>query len=457
MRLLGWKNRANEIHRDAITFGTRKGLTAEPMAANLKHRKKIARLFGRLRILARILLLGDRKMKSYSNLLIVVILVGFSSVGLGQLAPPAAGPTPAADANAVGAPQFPYDAEIAGDNVYIRSGPGSNYYDCGKLNKGDKVKVVSHQFSWSGIVPPPGSFSWIYVPYVSIDPDNPGTGIVTGDDVRVYAGSDLVKPIHSTLQLKLDRGEKVKLLGEQKDNYYKIAAPTGAYLWVSTNLTKPVSTSAGPAPVVRAVEPNEPNDANTTTVAPVTVKDSTVEQKMVKAYEALQKELLAERGKPIDQQDYADIKKSLDEIVKNKDAGKAARYCEFLLKQVERYELAAAVSRELGLQNKQLEATVARIEKARTTRLSQLKDLGRFAVIGKLQTSNIYGTEPELKHYRIVGESGKTICFARPDTAIAGADFSKLIDRKVGLVGTIAPHPQTGGALIKFSEIVEIK
>ncbi len=399
-------------------------------------------------------------MKSYSNFLIVVILLaGFSSVGLGQLAPPAAGPTPAADVNAVGAPQFPYDAEIAGDNVYIRSGPGSNYYDCGKLNKGDKVKVVSHQFSWSCIVPPPSSFSWIYVPYVTIDPDNPGTGIVTGDDVRVYAGSDLVKPIHSTLQLKLDRGEKVKLLGEQKDNYYKIAAPTGAYLWVSTNLTKLVSTSTGPGParVVRAVEPNEPNDANTATVAPVTVKDSTVEQKMIKEYEALTKKLLAERGKPIDQQDYADIKKSLDEIVKNKDAGKAARYCEFLLKQVERYELASAVSRELGLQNKQLKATVAGIEKARTTRLSQLKDLGRFVVIGKLQTSNIYGTEPELKHYRIVGESGKTICYARPDTAIAGADYSKLIDRKVGLVGTITPHPQTGGALVKFTEIAEVK
>jgi len=46
-------------------------------------------------------------MKSYSNLLIVVILLGFSSVGLGQIARPAAGPTLAADANAVGAPQFP--------------------------------------------------------------------------------------------------------------------------------------------------------------------------------------------------------------------------------------------------------------------------------------------------------------------------------------------------------------
>src|SRR4030042_4631068 len=112
MRLLGWKNRANEIHRGAITFGTKKGLTAGPMAANLRHRKKTARLFGRLRILAKNLLLGDGKMKSYSNFLMVVILAGFSSVGFGRIAPPAAGATLAADANTVGTPPFPYDAGI---------------------------------------------------------------------------------------------------------------------------------------------------------------------------------------------------------------------------------------------------------------------------------------------------------------------------------------------------------
>jgi len=145
-------------------------------------------------------------MKSCIYSFAIILIAVFVSVGVGQ----SGSAVPTADANAVAVPSFPYMAEISADDVYIRSGPGTNYYNSGKANKGDKVKVVSRQFSWSCIVPPPGSFSWIYIPYVTIDPDTPGTGIVTGDSVRVYAGSDLVKPIHSTLQLKLDRGQLLK-------------------------------------------------------------------------------------------------------------------------------------------------------------------------------------------------------------------------------------------------------
>lgn len=396
-------------------------------------------------------------MKSYSSFFVIAVLAGFTSAGFAQLA----SSTPAADPNALTTPAFPYAAEITGDNVYVRSGPGDNYYSSGKTNKGDKVKVVSRQFSWSCIIPPPGSFSWIYVPYVSIDPDNPGTGIVTGDNVRVYAGSDLVKPIHSTLQLKLDRGEKVKLLGEQKDNYYKIAPPSGAYLWVSTNFTRPVVAGTAP-PVVETIDANKPADVNdvnevkATTVVPLPPKPS-VEAKLLAEYKDLQKKILTERAKPLAEQDYSSIRKALEDIAANKEAGKVAGYCDFVLKQVDRYELALIVSKQLALQNKQLKATQDRIEKARTTRLAQVKNRGRFAVIGTLKTSSIYSSEPQLKHYRIEGESGKTVCYARPATETAGDDYDKLLGKKVGLVGTIAPHPQTGGAIVKFTQIEQIR
>ena len=396
-------------------------------------------------------------MRRRASLIIVFALVFSVSACLGQRGPVLARANPA-DANAASASELAYDAEITGDDVYIRSGPGTNYYSCGKLNKGDKVRIVNHQFSWSCIMPPPGSFSWIYTQYVSLDADNPGVGIVNGDSVRVYAGSDVVKPIHSTLQLKLDKGEKVRLLGEQKENYYKIAPPTGAYLWVSTKYTKPVVATVEPEPVVRVVEPNEPNkpsEPNDVSV-PVPPKVS-VEAKMVAEYKALQKKLEAERAKPIEQQNYAEIKKAMEAIVKNKEAGRAARYCEFVVRQIERYELAQAVSKEVALQNKQLEQTQGRIDNARATRLAQAKRLGRYAVVGKLQPSNIYGPEAELKRYRIVGDSGKTLCYARPVGNALQADLGKLIGKKVGLLGTIEAHPQTGGALVKFTEIAEIK
>jgi uncharacterized protein YraI len=401
----------------------------------------------------RTLFVGGRKMRPL-KLFIVVILVAFAACGFAQGAITVTVPAEPAspnDVNAISSMSFPYVAEVTGDDVYIRSGAGTQYYNCGKLKRGDKVKVVGVLFSWSRIVPPDGSFSWISNQYVSIDSNNPGTGIVTGDGVRVYAGSDYVRPIHSTtLQLKLDKGEKVKLLGEEKDNYYKIATPAGAYLWVSSDYMKPLGPVGGTVEFAGLkVEPNE-------TAVVVTGKGS-VEDEMLKVYYALEKQLQAERAKPIEQQNYASIKKAFADIAANKEAGKAARYAEFVIKQVERLEFVVAAVKEVGLQNEQLQQTRDKIDKARATRLAKLEEMGRFAVIGQLKTSSIFGSEPQLKYYRITDESDKIICYALPGGQASTMDLSKLIDHKVGLVGTLEAHPQTGTALVRFTEVVELK
>ena len=205
-------------------------------------------------------------MRSYMSLFTIAVVAGLACVGLCHGAA-AGGVVEGAAPEEIETPPFPYDAVITSDDVYIRSGPGTNFYHCGKFKKGDRVKVVARQFSWSRIVPPAGSFSWISMQYVKIDPANSSVGTVTGDNVRVYAGSDFVKPLYSTtLQDKLSSGAKVKLLGEQLDDYYKIAPPPGAYLWVSTNFTKPAPPAAQPTPAAApAAEPartavKEPNE-----------------------------------------------------------------------------------------------------------------------------------------------------------------------------------------------------
>ncbi len=394
-------------------------------------------------------------MQSHTNLLFLAVLVcfaGLASVGFAQEAVSLAEKSAsAADANEETVLSFPYIAEITTDNVNIRSGPGTNYYSCGKLNKADRVKLVGSQFSWSRIVPPAGSFSWISMQYVNVDPNNPASGIVTGDSVRVYAGSDNVQPIHSTsVQLKLNKGDKVRLMGEKKEDYHKIVPPAGAYLWVSSKYIKPLGP-VGEFPLT--IEPwTEP--ADTDAAAPAKIS---VEAKKLKEYYALKKQVQAERAKPIAQQNYANIKKAFFEIANNKEAGKAARYSEFAIKKIERFELALAVAKEIQLQDAQLQQIQERIDKARASRLAEVEDLGRFAVIGQFQTSNIYGPEPELKHYRVIDDSGRTVCYALPSGQASKMDLSKLIDRKVGLVGTIEPHPATGGALVRFTEIVGLR
>jgi hypothetical protein len=386
------------------------------------------------------------------NLFILVCLISLASVGLAQeTAASPQGSVSAAKAEG-NEPSFPYVAEIIEDNVNIRSGPGTNYYYCGKLNTGDRVKVVASKYSWSHIVPPASSFSWISKQYVSIEPNNPGIGVVTGNAVRVYAGSDLLKPMHSTtVQLELNRGDKVELMGEEMDDYYKIAPPTGAYLWVLTQYTKPLG-AVGEVEVI--VEPKTEPEANTAAVVPATIS---IESEKLKEYYALAEQIKAEQAKPIAQQNYAEIKKALAELAGNKEAGKAAHYSEFALKQIGRCELALAVDKEIQLQDSQLQHIREQIEEARVTKLEQVPELGGFAAVGQFQTSKIYGPEESLKHYRIIDDSGQTVCYALPEGSASQMDLSKFEGRKVGLVGTVEPHPQTKGALVRFTEITELE
>jgi uncharacterized protein YraI len=172
-------------------------------------------------------------------------------------APAATEPKPA---EAAAAPQFPYTAEIVGTEVYVRSGPGTAYYQCGKLSAPQRVNVVNFTHNnWFQITPPPGSFSWISKTYVEIDKANPKKGVVTGDAVRIWAGSDFVEPMRSSsLQTKLNKGDAVEIIGapEGEGDYFKIAPPKDAYLWISGDnlralIKEEPKVEPKPAPVVK--------------------------------------------------------------------------------------------------------------------------------------------------------------------------------------------------------------
>jgi SH3-like domain-containing protein len=403
-------------------------------------------------------------MQSYTkfiNLFVLACLISLASVGFAQ----ETAASPQESVSSAGAegnePSFPYIAEITEDNVNIRSGPGTNYYHCGKLNTGDKVKVVASKYSWSHIVPPEGSFSWVSKQYISADPNNPRIGVVTGNAVHVYAGSDLLKPMHSTtVQLELNSGDKVELMGEEMDDYYKIAPPTGAYLWVLTQYTKPlgavgkVEVAITPKTAASKNENESKSEANTPAVVPAITP---IESEKLKEYYALAEKIKAEQAKPLSEQNYTEIKKTLNELAANKEAGKAAQYAEFALKQIGRCELAVAVDQAVKFQDSQLQHINEQIENARTAELAKVPELGGFVVIGQFQTSKIYGPEESLKHYRITDDSDQTICYALPEGPASQMDLSKFEGQKVGLEGTIEPHPQTKGALVRFTQITELK
>jgi hypothetical protein len=153
--------------------------------------------------------------------------------------------------------------EVTGTSsqVHVRSGPSTNFYPVVRLAPGDRVQVVGEDSGWYAIEPLPGCYSLISKHYVDIGAGE--EGVVNGDAVRVRVGSDLDEHRYA-VQLKLDKGAAVRVLGEEAEGFLKIAPPNGARLWIhgdyvarvpddrlaherSAALAGPQTLAAGPA------------------------------------------------------------------------------------------------------------------------------------------------------------------------------------------------------------------
>ena len=115
--------------------------------------------------------------------------------------------------------QFPYEAVVQADDVYVRSGPGKNYYPTGKVALNQRVTVHRHDpGGWYMIAPPPGSFSWIDASLVQ--KTGPEEGVI---QVAPLAGGQPARAIvrigsefgddHSIYSRELRNGDTVRVIG----------------------------------------------------------------------------------------------------------------------------------------------------------------------------------------------------------------------------------------------------
>jgi hypothetical protein len=65
--------------------------------------------------------------------------------------------------------KFVSGGAIVGDDVYARSGPGTNFRDLGKLPKGEKVTVIGTKGEWTQIKPTSHCSAWISADLVKIN------------------------------------------------------------------------------------------------------------------------------------------------------------------------------------------------------------------------------------------------------------------------------------------------
>ena len=137
-----------------------------------------------------------------------------------------------------GSPTFPYKTYVTSDDVYVRSGPGQNYYPTDKLKRGQEVEVYRHDpGGWCAIRPVEGSFGWVSGRFLK--PTEAGLAVVTEDGVSARVGSRF-SDIREVVQVRLRKGEVVEILdppprgaGWGENVWFKIAPPSGEFRWVS--------------------------------------------------------------------------------------------------------------------------------------------------------------------------------------------------------------------------------
>jgi len=169
---------------------------------------------------------------------------------------------------AYGEQTFPYTAYINADNVYVRSGPGKNYYPTSKLHTGEKVEVYRHDpGGWYAIRPVEGSFTWVSGRYLKVGED--GLATTTADRVAARVGSEF-SDIRDVIQVRLHRGEVLNVLGKKEfgsepgsGTWYKVAPPSGEFRWVFGKFVDPNyhqsgvrKTPAGPSLLVGRPQPS---------------------------------------------------------------------------------------------------------------------------------------------------------------------------------------------------------
>jgi uncharacterized protein YgiM (DUF1202 family) len=398
--------------------------------------------------------------------------------------------------------EFPQIAEVTGNDVNIRSGPGTSYYRCGKLNAGQKVTVVDilHN-TWAKIVPPEGSYSWISKTYVQLNPSNPKVGVLTGDDVRVWAGSDFVEPLHShSQQVKLYKGDIVELVGppDIDADYYKIKPPADAYLWMSMEHLKllgPVSAAkpaqpgaasqtppAPPAgraaitpPTLPPVSPSLPAEGKeekpaaeekTSETAQETAKPAesaappaapSVDMLAIQKCAQLKTEIDEQLKKPLPEQSYVSIKEELNKILQTPDIDRAKLYAESLLKQIASYELAIEVHKQMKLQDQMLAETKAKIAAARETQREQAVPAeAKYLFVGVLKPSYIYTGRVGPRRFVILDQNKRILCYLITKDPSQQSKMESLTDKIVGIKGKILDDPKAMIPVILTEEVTAI-
>ncbi len=366
-------------------------------------------------------------------------------------------------------------AQVNADGVYIRSGAGDNYYPTTKLNKGTDVTVVGAKFDWLKIVPPQGSFSYVAKAFVDKQADGK-TGVVNRDDVNVRAGSEL-NAMKTTVQGKLSNGQQVKIL-EEVDEYYKIAPPADAFVYVNKQFVSAPAKIVAAAPGAGGAG-QQGADAATAEGAKTQASDqvaggggdfgaaggATTQPSGEVAsgpattqptntaevdFDKLENDFNAASAKPIEQQPLDQLTADYQKLIANPQLPESMRrVADFRVQTLKIRQDTKAQFVTVQKQQQEAKAKQQALKAEQEEIAQQIKqtEVKVFAAVGTLRTSSLQQGDKML--YRLTDpDTGRTVCYVRTDDPKVGASIGQF----VGVKGDIATEASLNMKVISPSE-----
>jgi hypothetical protein len=167
---------------------------------------------------------------------------------------------------------------------------------------------------------------------------------------------------------------------------------------------------------------------------------------------------LDEKIKPLEEQDYTKIKAEAEALIADANSGDAGDYAKYLLKDIQRCEVAKEAQDIVEGQKTELQQAITEAEKEHQEKLQNIPDIGKYAIMGTLKQSVIYEDQPTAeKRFLIVDDGNIPICYAEPVGEMADANLTEYYGQKVGLIGQISADNQSHLALVRFEKIEKLE